>query len=109
MRAARPYEELHFIRPGLAVNYLVADRVEDILPMLIEAAQSVTESEKDDEAAGGGAGVSAAQRAPCRERHRLDLVALGIADEGRVVAARCIPAAGPGAPSDAPPPASAAA
>jgi len=39
-------EELQFIRSGLAVNYLVADRVEDILPMLTEAAQSVAESEK---------------------------------------------------------------
>ena len=40
-------EELQFIRSGLAVNYLVADRVEDILPMLTEAARSVAESEKD--------------------------------------------------------------
>ena len=39
-------EELQFIRPGLAVNYLEAERVEDILPMLMEAVQSVTESEK---------------------------------------------------------------
>ena len=28
-------EELQFIRAGLAVNYLVADRVEDILPKLL--------------------------------------------------------------------------
>ena len=40
-------EELQFIRPGLAVNYLEAERVEDILPMLMEAVQSVTESEKE--------------------------------------------------------------
>ena len=40
-------EELHFIRPGLAVNYLEAERVEDILPMLMEAVQGVTESEKE--------------------------------------------------------------
>jgi uncharacterized protein (TIGR00730 family) len=39
-------EELQFIRPGLAVNYLEAERVEDILPMLMEAVQNVTESEK---------------------------------------------------------------
>jgi len=39
-------EELQFIRPGLAINYLVAERVEDILPMLMEAMQSVAESEK---------------------------------------------------------------
>ena len=40
-------EELQFIRPGLAVNYLEAERVEDILPMLMKAVQSVTESEKE--------------------------------------------------------------
>ena len=40
-------EELQFIRPGLAVNYLEAERVEDILPMLMEAVQGVTESEKE--------------------------------------------------------------
>jgi len=40
-------EELQFIRPGLAVNYLEAERVEDILPMLMQAVQSVTESEKE--------------------------------------------------------------
>ncbi len=39
-------EELQFIRPGLAVNYLEAERVEDILPMLMEAVQGVTEAEK---------------------------------------------------------------
>jgi len=39
-------EELQFIRPETAVNYLEAERVEDILPMLMEAVQSVTESEK---------------------------------------------------------------
>jgi hypothetical protein len=40
-------EELQFIRPGLLVNYLVAEQVEDILPMLIQAVQGVTESEKE--------------------------------------------------------------
>ena len=78
-------EELQFIRPGLAVNYLVAERVEDILPMLMKAVQSVTEAEKGDEAAGGRAGVSRSTRAR-RERHRLDLIALGIAHERRVIA-----------------------
>jgi uncharacterized protein (TIGR00730 family) len=39
-------EELQFIRAGLAVNYLVTDRVEDIVPMLTKAVQSVTEAEK---------------------------------------------------------------
>ena len=43
--------ELDFIRPGLAVNYLVADRVEDILPMLTEAARGVSEAEKAMKAA----------------------------------------------------------
>jgi uncharacterized protein (TIGR00730 family) len=40
-------EELQFIRPGLAVNYLVADRVEDILPTLTKAMMNIAESEKD--------------------------------------------------------------
>ena len=39
-------EELEFIRTGLRVNYLVAERAEDIVPMLTKAAQSVGESEK---------------------------------------------------------------
>src|SRR6185369_12738926 len=40
-------EELQFIRPGLPVNYLVAERVKDIVPRLMEAAQSIAESEKE--------------------------------------------------------------
>jgi uncharacterized protein (TIGR00730 family) len=40
-------EELAFIRSGLEVNYLVASRVEDILPLLFKAAAAVSESEKD--------------------------------------------------------------
>jgi uncharacterized protein (TIGR00730 family) len=40
-------EELAFIRPGLTVKYLVADNVDDIVPMLMEAAQSVGETEKE--------------------------------------------------------------
>ena len=39
-------EEQRFIRPGLVVKYLVADRVEDIVPMLTRAAQSVAEPDK---------------------------------------------------------------
>ena len=39
-------QQLHFIRSGLEVNYLVAPRVEDILPMLTKAARSVAEAEK---------------------------------------------------------------
>jgi hypothetical protein len=40
-------QELHFIRPGLSVNYLVADRVEDILPKLTEAIRSISEEETE--------------------------------------------------------------
>ena len=39
-------EELDFIRPGLRVDYLVADRIEDVLPMLMEAAAQIAESQK---------------------------------------------------------------
>lgn len=35
-----------FIRPGLSVNYIVADKVDDILPKLQEAARNLTEAEK---------------------------------------------------------------
>src|SRR5229473_1427692 len=38
---------LEFIRAGLSVNLLVAERVDQILPRLIEAARSVSELEKD--------------------------------------------------------------
>jgi uncharacterized protein (TIGR00730 family) len=40
-------EELAFIRPGLSVKYLVADRVDEILPQLLEAARAVSEAEKE--------------------------------------------------------------
>ena len=43
--------ELHFIRASLEVNPLVAERVEDILPMLTEAARGVPEAEKAMKAA----------------------------------------------------------
>jgi uncharacterized protein (TIGR00730 family) len=36
-----------FIREGLTINLLVADRVDDILPKLLEAARAVAESEKE--------------------------------------------------------------
>jgi uncharacterized protein (TIGR00730 family) len=39
-------EKLDFIRAGLPVNLLVADRVEEILPKLFEAARLVPEGEK---------------------------------------------------------------
>jgi uncharacterized protein (TIGR00730 family) len=40
-------ETLQFIRPGLQVNYLVADKVEDILPKLFVAARGTPEGEKE--------------------------------------------------------------
>jgi uncharacterized protein (TIGR00730 family) len=40
-------KELQFIRPGLNVNYLVAERVEDIIPMLTKAMQEIAEAEKE--------------------------------------------------------------
>ena len=40
-------ERLAFIRPGLSVNYLVTDRVEEILPRLLEAARMVSDAEKE--------------------------------------------------------------
>jgi uncharacterized protein (TIGR00730 family) len=40
-------ERLAFIRPGLSVNYLVTDRVEEILPQLLEAARMLSEAEKE--------------------------------------------------------------
>ncbi len=39
-------EALAFVDPGLPVNRLLVDRVEDILPKLVEAARAVPESEK---------------------------------------------------------------
>ncbi|MFL6798392.1 MAG: TIGR00730 family Rossman fold protein [Xanthobacteraceae bacterium] len=38
---------LQFIRPSLDVTLLVADRVEDVLPKLVEAARSVSKVDKD--------------------------------------------------------------
>jgi len=40
-------EELEFIRRGMTVKYLLAERVEEILPHLIEAARAVSEAEKE--------------------------------------------------------------
>jgi len=39
-------EELQFIRPGLAVDYLVAEQVDDILPILRKAMERVAEQDK---------------------------------------------------------------
>jgi uncharacterized protein (TIGR00730 family) len=40
-------KRLEFIRPHMAVDFLVAERVEDILPKLNEAARAVSEAEKE--------------------------------------------------------------
>jgi uncharacterized protein (TIGR00730 family) len=40
-------EELEFIRTGLLVDYLVADRVEDIVPMLRDAVRETSAPEKE--------------------------------------------------------------
>jgi uncharacterized protein (TIGR00730 family) len=40
-------EKLEFIRTGMSVNFLVAQRIEEILPMLVEAARAVSEVEKE--------------------------------------------------------------
>ena len=40
-------EKLAFIRPGLSVNYLVTDRVEEILPRILAAARAVSEADKE--------------------------------------------------------------
>ncbi len=39
-------EQLEFIRAGLSVKYLVAERVEEILPKLAEAARTISDAEK---------------------------------------------------------------
>ena len=44
-------EEQQFIRSGLDVDYLVADRVEEIVPMLTDAAKRMPESDKAMKAA----------------------------------------------------------
>jgi uncharacterized protein (TIGR00730 family) len=40
-------KRLEFIRPHLSVDFLVAERVEDILPKLTAAARAVSEAEKE--------------------------------------------------------------
>jgi uncharacterized protein (TIGR00730 family) len=44
-------EKLQFIRAGLKVNLLVADRIEHVLPSLIEAARALPEPDADMQAA----------------------------------------------------------
>ena len=40
-------QAMAFIRPGLTINLLVADKVEEILPKLQDAARKVSEAEKE--------------------------------------------------------------
>jgi uncharacterized protein (TIGR00730 family) len=40
-------KQLDFIRPGMSVDFLVAERVDDILPKLMAAARSVSEAETE--------------------------------------------------------------
>jgi len=40
-------EKLEFIRAGLSVDYLVAERVEEILPKLVAAARKISDVEKE--------------------------------------------------------------
>jgi uncharacterized protein (TIGR00730 family) len=42
----RHMEDMQFVRPGLPVNYLATERVEDIVPMLREAVHSLSPSDK---------------------------------------------------------------
>src|SRR6266568_2472294 len=44
-------EKLQFIRAGLNVNLLVAERIEDILPKLTEAARAISDADKEMKAA----------------------------------------------------------
>src|SRR5262249_7110420 len=77
-------ERLDFIRNNMSVNLLVAERVEEVLPKLSAAAHAVSEAEK--EMTRVTAGRIGASRLRLQDRHRLDAVAVGIADEGGVVA-----------------------
>jgi uncharacterized protein (TIGR00730 family) len=44
-------EKLQFIRAGLDVNLLVAERIEDVVPKLLEAARKLSEPDKEMKAA----------------------------------------------------------
>ena len=76
--------KLEFIRSEFSFDLLVADKVADILPMLEQAAEAVPEEAK--EMTGGGPGEALGFFRRGDERHRLDAVAVGIADEGGVIA-----------------------
>jgi hypothetical protein len=40
-------ERLEFIRAGLTIHPLIAERVENILPMILRAAEAIAEPETD--------------------------------------------------------------
>jgi uncharacterized protein (TIGR00730 family) len=44
-------EKLQFIRAGLNINLLVAERIEDVLPKVLEAARDLSEPDKEMKAA----------------------------------------------------------
>ena len=91
-----------FVPPALSVDFLVAKRVEDILPKLQEAARRVPPRADKAMTVAGRAGCEAASSSatsPSQKRHRLDAVAVAVADEGGVIA-REYCGRMPGAPSD---------
>ena len=76
--------ETEFIRPSLNIDVLKAERVEDIVPRL-RAAAAPRSRRQQGNGAGTGAEAVAASASLGRKRHRLDAVAVGIDDEGRVI------------------------
>ena len=77
-------KKLEFIRGDLDFDLLVADKVEDILPMLQKAAAAGAGSRQGNDARRPPTNCN--RYAFCQKRHRLDAVAVRIADEGGVVA-----------------------
>ena len=75
-------KKLEFIRGDLNFDLLVADKVDDILPMLRKAAEARARGGQDDDRRRRRAAVAYLSG---DERHRLDAVAVGIADEGGVI------------------------
>ena len=77
--------ETEFIRPNLQVDILKAERVEDILPRLRAAAARAPAGSKEMAPERARAAVELSSLHLPRKRHRLDAIAVGIDDEGRVV------------------------
>ena len=78
--------ETEFIRPTLQIDVLKAERVEDILPRLRAAAARAPEGTKEMAPELARQALARIQpRIVPRKRHRLDAVAVGIDDEGRVI------------------------